>query len=1016
MKKILAMLIAAAAMVGVMGVTAMAADIAVTDEAELVAALTNAEKGDTINVTGEFALTSNELVIADGVTLNAPGVSGEIYSAPGAAITVNAEKLYLIAGGDLEFKGANKLNGFSLSYYNNTLNIGNGASLEITGTGRVTVGYGNSFIIKGSIDDASIAENVTPSLVIPGGLSITGNGATFDVEDAYISLGLSTSKNSGATNVFDFSFENSIVDFSNNFSFTTPTGGKTPTFNITFEDSVINLAKNFDLSHTDCNVVIDNSDVTVGSSFRNDGKFDVVNGSKFNVAAQIQPGEHGGNIGVITVDDSRFEIHCSAAGHAVDSKNTGVIIAKNNAVVDIDYIKDTAIAKLDDTVTLNIEAVANTNVETVEAPVALVGGKFYADIKDAFKAVTAENNKVEILSDVTFEGNWDCRNYGSTACYGKFSVPVVINGNGNTIKLVGTINDNNHDAFFRFEDTAVVNDLTIDMSGVAGDNMFRAISAKTDITIDNCNFIGNGTTANSRAVIFGEGAGTAISDVDVTITGSTFDGWRRGITDNENAQNAKSVVITGNEFENANVAVSASETVVFTDNEFNDEVSTVSITKYGNAGETAFNTLTISGNDANEIVLRNYTTKTKNSDIDDDVIYTYSSEAMLKALYDSLPTDTTVYVGTKEYIVDEDGNISTSETVELVFVPNTTYDDKALANTYWDIVLVADEEGIINRLNSADFTFVLETVDADDDMAYEIIATNEEIVINNVDNSDNRYEFHYDGKTGTLTDTDTEILLGMVKFTGYGPFTFKVVENETNAVHATTLVDNVVDTYTVNAGNLIINTDKDEADDGVIESEILVPTKDLTINVDFPNSVNNNVIAYQAMKVTVSGGDLANDIVIKLGNDAVVTDIVEDEKPEAKYSTKFANGAYVVTVTKALTINTSYNVTVEGAGYRTARYTVTMTEDKILNFWNNVKDNDTLVEEKKDSSAKKVTFLAGDIVKDSLINIYDLSAVVSYFGESMEVDAESDYAKYDLNRDGKIDSKDVAYVLVSWGK
>ena len=92
-----------------------------------------------------------------------------------------------------------------------------------------------------------------------------------------------------------------------------------------------------------------------------------------------------------------------------------------------------------------------------------------------------------------------------------------------------------------------------------------------------------------------------------------------------------------------------------------------------------------------------------------------------------------------------------------------------------------------------------------------------------------------------------------------------------------------------------------------------------------------------------------------------------------------------------------------------------MTGDKILNFWNNVKDNDTVVETGKDTSAKKVTYLAGDIVKDSLINIYDLSAVVSYFGETGLVGTNNDYAKYDLNRDGKIDSKDVAYVLVSWG-
>ena len=37
-----------------------------------------------------------------------------------------------------------------------------------------------------------------------------------------------------------------------------------------------------------------------------------------------------------------------------------------------------------------------------------------------------------------------------------------------------------------------------------------------------------------------------------------------------------------------------------------------------------------------------------------------------------------------------------------------------------------------------------------------------------------------------------------------------------------------------------------------------------------------------------------------------------------------------------------------------------MTDNKVLNFWNNVKDNLTEVEEGKDSSAKNVTFLAGD--------------------------------------------------------
>ena len=115
-----------------------------------------------------------------------------------------------------------------------------------------------------------------------------------------------------------------------------------------------------------------------------------------------------------------------------------------------------------------------------------------------------------------------------------------------------------------------------------------------------------------------------------------------------------------------------------------------------------------------------------------------------------------------------------------------------------------------------------------------------------------------------------------------------------------------------------------------------------------------------------------------------------------------------------LTLNNAYTVEVSGEGYRTARYTVTMTDDKQLNFWNNVMDEAQVVEVGKDSSIAKVTFLAGDIVKDNNINIYDLSAVVSYFGSVSTT--ENGYAKYDLNRDGVIDSKDVAYVLVSWGE
>ena len=293
--------------------------------------------------------------------------------------------------------------------------------------------------------------------------------------------------------------------------------------------------------------------------------------------------------------------------------------------------------------------------------------------------------------------------------------------------------------------------------------------------------------------------------------------------------------------------------------------------------------------------------------------------------------------------------------------------------------------------------------------------------------SEGRYEFHYNGKDGVKTDCGYKITIGQVKITGYGKFTFTADSTATtNAAHATTSVDNIVDTF-VPGGVLdgVTVGEFDITDDTITDAEIKVPTRELLIKLAFNNSVKRNAADYQQMKVIISGGDLANDIVIPVMNGGIDTnhyDITgESGKADAEYYYNYLTSETEnhVIVANALTVNTTYNVKVEGAGYRDAYYTVTMNEDvqsKTLNFWNNVKDVAEVVEVNKPSSAKNVTFLAGDIVKDNIINIYDLSAVVSYFGEVNLVGTNNGYAKYDLNRDGKIDSKDVAYVLVSWNK
>ena len=198
--------------------------------------------------------------------------------------------------------------------------------------------------------------------------------------------------------------------------------------------------------------------------------------------------------------------------------------------------------------------------------VARIGDKPYATLEAAFKAATSTSGvcTIDIIKDVTVDYYWDARNTGS-----KFTVPVTIDGNGKTIKFTNTVYDGgNYMSAFRFEADATVKNLTVDMtdaiSGFAG--RFRAISAKANLTVDGCTFIGNGSANNTRAIIFGEGAGTNAGNLAISITNSNFEGWKRGISDNENGQDVKTVTITDNTLKDAAVYVSAHNNVTFTDN------------------------------------------------------------------------------------------------------------------------------------------------------------------------------------------------------------------------------------------------------------------------------------------------------------------------------------------------------------------------------------------------------------------------------------------------------------------
>ena len=198
------------------------------------------------------------------------------------------------------------------------------------------------------------------------------------------------------------------------------------------------------------------------------------------------------------------------------------------------------------------------------------------------------------------------------------------------------------------------------------------------------------------------------------------------------------------------------------------------------------------------------------------------------------------------------------------------------------------------------------------------------------------------------------------------------------------------------------------ADNIVVSSELTFETAavtleeathTLTVNIAFNNNVaEGNTAAYQDMQVVITGAN----------GEKAVYELGSGEAADKNYITYTAGNAVI---TADLPENVRYTVAVSGAGYRTAKKSVVLKEDAVLNFWNNVKDA-------ADENGETKNFLAGEIVNDGKINVYDLSAVVSYFGE-LDLNAEgtaSDYAKYDLNRDGKVDSKDVAMVLVSWNE
>lgn len=312
------------------------------------------------------------------------------------------------------------------------------------------------------------------------------------------------------------------------------------------------------------------------------------------------------------------------------------------------------------------------------------------------------------------------------------------------------------------------------------------------------------------------------------------------------------------------------------------------------------------------------------------------------------------------------------------------------ANEY-NIVLVSAENKKIKEFTSAQLQFVKEN----DEIGYEIVEENDKISVNEQGND--IYLFNL--KNGeNIVGNENKIVIGKVVFDGYSDEAvgFKVAADYENKVIATK-GQNLTDTFNVENGKLTVN----DEEKGIIDAIFAEPKCEVTINVAMNEPVVDNKVAYQDMKVVVSGADLAEPIVFNLGTDG-------NAQNDNNYK-----------VTATLKQDKKYVITVTGAGYRKAQYTLKTKgkETATVNFWNNVQleSNELEMETGIADSKVNANFIAGDIVKDNKLNIYDLSAVVAYFGDSTTDTTNAwDKAKYDLNRDGKIDATDVSIVLDAW--
>ncbi len=377
-----------------------------------------------------------------------------------------------------------------------------------------------------------------------------------------------------------------------------------------------------------------------------------------------------------------------------------------------------------------------------------------------------------------------------------------------------------------------------------------------------------------------------------------------------------------------------------------------------------------------------------------------------------------------------------TENINVVLKKNPKADNKGNEYELW---LVAEEGKRIFGFDAAEFKFTYKNTDDkkanDSERNWDIKAASGI----SMSQTGDLYQFNVANGERNLTGS-TEVKIADITFNRYGTITF-AVEKDGAEVRTSHLNVNVPKAYNIKNTNLTINNtpnaDGDKEDDAIIDGVIFDEEKvDVTINLEGLLPISNIYkVDYQDMTVTIERLGVAADEtkVIRLGrdmkdyigdNDESTTVEHQTRKKEIKGEAEQRMISEYIINTK-LAVDSDYVITLEGAGYRTYTYKINkLKSTAVLTFWNDVKNDGSdgvranTMEKVMESDAApiKVTFLAGDIVNDGIIDVYDLNAAVSYWHYAFDATKADGvkFNKYDLNRDGKIDIDDVAMVIEGW--